>query len=164
VTGNAVGVSEHHGTRPSDDDPGLLSELLRAVPRFVDRTRTQAGIAASLAVHLPCIGGLLGQGRPTEVTDPIEPGMHESVGIDVLSLLGDEPTDDGSAGPSPHGRVSAPPESALPIRDYDSLAASQVVPRLATLTEAELGAVRAYESAHRRRQTILNRISQRLGD
>ena len=43
----------------------------------------------------------------------------------------------------------------LAIPDYDSLAASQVVPRLAGLTADELEAVRAYEAAHRARRTIL---------
>jgi hypothetical protein len=38
------------------------------------------------------------------------------------------------------------------------------VPRLATLSEDELLAVRSYEKAHRHRQTILNRIAQRLGE
>jgi hypothetical protein len=46
------------------------------------------------------------------------------------------------------------------IPDYDSLAASQVVPRLGGLTDEELESVRAYESAHRSRTTILSRIAQ----
>ena len=48
----------------------------------------------------------------------------------------------------------------LAIPDYDSLAASQVVPRLAGLTADELEAVRAYEAAHRARRTILGRVAQ----
>ncbi len=48
----------------------------------------------------------------------------------------------------------------LAIPDYDSLAASQVVPRLAGLTAAELEAVRQYEAAHRARRTILGRVAQ----
>ena len=55
-----------------------------------------------------------------------------------------------------------PSEAELPVQDYDSLAASQVVPRLATLATDELLAVQAYESAHRNRQTILNRVAQLL--
>jgi hypothetical protein len=48
----------------------------------------------------------------------------------------------------------------LAIPDYDSLAASQVVPRLAGLEPDELEAVRRYEAAHRARRTILNRVAQ----
>jgi hypothetical protein len=48
----------------------------------------------------------------------------------------------------------------LAIPGYDSLSASQVLPRLTGLDRAELEAVRAYESAGRKRRTILNRIEQ----
>ena len=55
-------------------------------------------------------------------------------------------------------------ESAeLAIPEYDSLAASQVVPRLAGLSTSELEAVRVYESDHRGRRTILARIDQLRG-
>jgi hypothetical protein len=57
-----------------------------------------------------------------------------------------------------------PTEADLPIQDYDSLAASQVVPRLTTLSPEELRSVRSYELANRNRQTILNRVGQRLAD
>lgn len=50
--------------------------------------------------------------------------------------------------------------AGLAIPGYDSLSASQVVPRLEGLTADELEAVRHYESASRRRKTILNRVAQ----
>ncbi len=49
---------------------------------------------------------------------------------------------------------------ALAIPDYESLSASQVVPRLSSLTPEELEAVHAYEEEHRSRKTILNKIAQ----
>jgi hypothetical protein len=55
-----------------------------------------------------------------------------------------------------------PDAASLAIPDYDSLAASQVVPRLAALSTDELDAVRSYESAHRGRRTILGRVDQLL--
>ena len=72
----------------------------------------------------------------------------------------DSATGPGPADPSPSG--PPPTESDLPIQDYDSLAASQVVPRLATLTPDDLVVVQRYEGANRRRQTILNRVGQLL--
>ncbi|MFZ2057469.1 MAG: hypothetical protein WAV54_08695 [Acidimicrobiales bacterium] len=48
----------------------------------------------------------------------------------------------------------------LPIPAYDTLAASQVVERLASLTAAELETVRKHESAGRQRRTVLHRIAQ----
>ena len=53
-----------------------------------------------------------------------------------------------------------PPAHTLAVPDYDSLSASQVVPRLAGLTGEELDAVRRYEAANRARKTILHRIDQ----
>jgi hypothetical protein len=48
----------------------------------------------------------------------------------------------------------------LPIPAYDTLAASQVVERLPSLSAAELEAVHQHESATRRRRTVLHRIAQ----
>ena len=53
-----------------------------------------------------------------------------------------------------------PPVDELPIPSYDSLSASQVVPRLASLASDELELLRRYEAAGRARRTILNRIAQ----
>ncbi len=79
-----------------------------------------------------------------------------------------------AAGRSTASRPSRPkasPTSAgkratvdLAIPGYDTLSASQVVRRLDGLGEAELEAVRRYESGSRGRRTILNRIAQIRGE
>ena len=75
---------------------------------------------------------------------------------DLDSVRGDLPTLDGII------RVRYEPlELAIP--EYDALAASQVVPRLAGLSAAELEAVRMYETDHRARRTILARLDQLQG-
>lgn len=61
--------------------------------------------------------------------------------------------------------IAAPDEPSidsdtLAIPDYDSLSASQVVPRLDSLSLDELELVRQYESAKRGRKTILSKIAQ----
>jgi hypothetical protein len=56
-----------------------------------------------------------------------------------------------------------PGAAELAITDYDSLSASQVVPRLEGLSGDELAAVRDYETAHRGRKTILSKIAQLQG-
>jgi len=56
--------------------------------------------------------------------------------------------------------VDVPDPASLAIPDYDSLAASQVVPRLDALDAAELEDVRCYESGVRGRKTILAKIAQ----
>ena len=55
---------------------------------------------------------------------------------------------------------SAPSAAALAIPGYDTLAAPQVVTRLAGLSGDELEAVRTYELATRHRKTIISRIMQ----
>lgn len=83
------------------------------------------------------------------------------------------PTQDHEAERTPRprsGGTRRPPASAphvgrsegneLPIPAYDTLAASQVVERLASLSPAELEAVRKHESVTRRRRTVLHRIAQ----
>jgi len=61
------------------------------------------------------------------------------------------------------GASSPTTAAALPINNYDTLSASQIVPRLAGLRPEELARVRSYENAHRRRRTILGRIAQLQG-
>ena len=56
--------------------------------------------------------------------------------------------------------TSSAAASTLAIPGYDSLSASQVLPRLDGLAAPELEAVREYEAGHRGRKTILGRISQ----
>lgn len=105
-------------------------------------------------------------------------GLEEQVG-GLLQLfgLGPEPPEPPAPTPSRPPVVSedpgpvsgnghapaAPSADELAITDYDSLSASQVVTRLEGLSVAELEAVRAYESAHRGRKTILNKVAQLQG-
>jgi hypothetical protein len=53
-----------------------------------------------------------------------------------------------------------PDVATLAIPGYASLSASQVVQRLAGLSDDELEAVRLYETANRGRRTILTRVGQ----
>lgn len=56
--------------------------------------------------------------------------------------------------------VDVPEAGELAIEGYDHLAARQVVDRLDGLTSIELDALERYESAHRRRRTVLGKIEQ----
>ena len=83
----------------------------------------------------PADADVVAEDGPVEAAAPVEPEV---------------PVDDG------------PPVAveSLAIPDYDNLSASQVVPRLDGLRPDELEAVRRYESANRRRRTILNKVAQ----
>jgi hypothetical protein len=85
----------------------------------------------------------------------------------LLDLVGSSAAMDRAAEsrPAPPDREPRLPRAVadhLPIDEYESLAASQVVDRLSTLTDDELAAVRAFEATHRGRRTILGRIDQLL--
>jgi ferritin-like metal-binding protein YciE len=55
-------------------------------------------------------------------------------------------------------------EDDLPIADYDSLKAGEVVERLPRLSQVELGQVDAYERRHQGRKTILSKVDSLRGD
>lgn len=61
------------------------------------------------------------------------------------------------------GGRPVPSSGGLAIPGYDSLSASQVVQRLAGLSQDELAAVGEYEAANRGRRTILTRVGQLKG-
>jgi hypothetical protein len=160
----------------------VVGELLQVLPRLVERTRSQAEIARALVAALPCVGRMAGAGGGgPESEEDVAPGAPEHERLDVLAVLADDGAREHSTAegptPSPAGatRLSVvrdaelpeeptPAESELPIQDYDSLAASQVVPRLATLSADDLAIVQRYEQAGRHRQTILHRVAQLLAD
>ena len=69
-----------------------------------------------------------------------------------------------AASASPASTDREPPGVGdLAIADYESLSASQVLPRLTGLSADDLDAVRRYEEAHRRRRTVLGRIESLQG-
>ncbi|CAN5560139.1 hypothetical protein BH10ACT3_BH10ACT3_09360 [soil metagenome] len=182
-------VDEPEGSGPQIAPVAAGEQLLLAVPRLVGRTVRQAELARSLAAHLPCVGPLLARRGPnaetgTVAAEPVsvldvfdeEPDDATERADDALpavpvvksvpdltaSVDADPPitaVGDATNGASP---AAVPDESELAVPDYDSLAASQVVPRLAMLSGDDLRAVLAYEQSHRHRQTILNRVAQLL--
>lgn len=154
----------------------VLEELLAVGPRLASRTRRQVELLRRLGSGVPCVGPLL---RPKEQVRV--PGREAPERVTVLDVLADPvadlsgvvaeppPADTPPAVPSdaaleqPAGAVDVVPDASdLPLTDYDSLAASQVVPRLATMSSTDLELVGAYERSHRNRQTILHRVAQLL--
>ncbi len=141
-----------------------LDEFAGAVPRLISRTRRQLRVGRTIGARLPCLGSLAPPARPVSVP------THERVAVTVVDVLASDWDDGGPAGGAPAAAGIDPvppsepvPDAAdLPLQDYDALAASQVVPRLASLSPPELDAVRRYERGHRNRQTILNRVGQLL--
>jgi hypothetical protein len=139
--------------------------MARVVGQFAV-TKGRQEVEKRLAPPAPSRTGSPGAAPPASEVQPVS-GSDE--------MTGEEPPANGksegaAAGPVPADRplgagwhVDAPPAGTLAIPGYDSLAASQVVQRLAGLSGEELAEVGLYERAHRGRRTILNRIDQLQG-
>jgi hypothetical protein len=161
---------------------GFALEARSLLPRFVERGKNQVTMAkmvGQFAVQqgqveagkrlgplqeqvegvLADLGLVPRSTSPSGASSAAAPvdGEDDATVAPVVELVPDpepEPED-------PAADLADVPEAAdLAIPDYDSLAASQVVPRLRALATDELEAVRAYEAAGRGRKTILNRIAQ----
>jgi hypothetical protein len=146
---------------------GFALEARSLLPKFVDRGRNQVVLAR--------VVGKYAVRKGTRATEGAFEQAQEQV-LGVLRLVGAAPAEEPSSnGHTPHpdngqrpAAVSEPaprPTSAidpatLAIPDYDALSASQVVPRLESLTADELEAVREYEADTRGRKTILNKVAQ----
>ncbi|MGY6499619.1 MAG: hypothetical protein ACXIVQ_01775 [Acidimicrobiales bacterium] len=122
-----------------------------------------AAVAVARATGAPLAGARTDDRRPsaaepaadTTATDEPPRGPRLTVVADT-----DDTGSADAAGSDPSDHADVPDPTALPIPDYDTLSASQVVPRLDDLAEAELAEVERYERAHRGRMTILGRIAQ----
>src|SRR5262245_22131002 len=88
-------------------------------------------------------------------TEPAAPVEHEH---DTVVPFSYRPP--GGSAASGAGAAVTPTVESLSIPDYDELSASQVIERLEGLDRDSLEAIRAYESGHRGRNTILGKIAQ----
>lgn len=151
---------------------GLAFSARELLPTLVERGRAQLGMAKM-------IGQFAAQQGQTEAGKLFDKASKQAVttleqlaGANGAKGNGSAPSTNGAkpapveavidvpAVTTPSAPTSGPEAASLAITDYDSLSASQVLPRLNGLSSDELEAVRAYEAAHRGRKTILNRAAQ----
>jgi hypothetical protein len=174
-------VSEDAGPEDvgPEDGESTRSPLRRTIDLCV---ANPVGVAASVVEELP---ELLAEGRRRV---ELQLGNALVVGRFVVAkkqrdlserldgLLGNG--SQRAASPSGNGTVAPPapppgPDRPAPdpaaaavvagaLADYDTLSASQVVPRLESLGPEELQAVQRYEASTRNRRTVLNRAGQLL--
>jgi hypothetical protein len=150
---------------------GLVFSARELLPKLAEKGRTQLGMAKML-------GQFAVQQGQTEANKAFGKAREQALTtLEQLAGFNSAPASGngaGHAGPTPTAApvidvdvvetpatpTSGPEAATLSIPDYDSLSASQVLPRLQGLEVEELEAVRAYEAAHRGRKTILNRVAQ----
>ena len=147
----------------------VAEEVISAVPALVDRTRSQLELTQHILEKLPCSPlHRSAASRPEHAgaSDPTSPDAPAATVTDIRThqhpAPGGTEHDRNRSEPAQDDVEDLPEVSAddMAIPDYDSLAASQVVPRLASLEPAELAQVLVYEQSHRARQTIINRVRQ----
>jgi hypothetical protein len=151
---------------------GLLLNADEVIPQLIEKGKQQVAMARVFGKFA------VDQGQ-TEAGKAIAKVQEQAT--EVVGQLGNNRRPAGSARKPPAKAAAAPVTRAAPraaptdratngpaattlaIPDYDSLSASQVVPRLEGLATPELDAVRQYEIANRGRKTILNKIAQLQG-
>lgn len=150
---------------------GFALEARGLLPKFVERGKNQVTMAKMVGQFAVQQGQVEASKRLGPVQEQVESVLAD---LGLVARPSSPPSADAPATaadtPAPVVEIVPDPEpepepvvldaAALAIPDYDSLAASQVVPRLRALDAAELEDVRAYEAAGRGRKTILNRIAQ----
>lgn len=144
---------------------GFALEAKKLLPTFVERGRQQVNMAKVIGQFAVAHGQTTATKKLTKVQAQAESILAEFGLTGTDDAAAPEPEVAAAAPPAPGPAAPAAPRSSaaaddLPIADYDSLAASQVIPRLAGLSADELAAVEAYETSHRGRKTILGKISQ----
>lgn len=153
---------------------GLLTEATTRLPELAEKGRVQVGNAKMLGRFAVQLGRQQAETRLGRVHDdarqllvtwglapPDVPDQPEPAPTRAAARARTRAAETATpAAPSPADPGTVPPVESLGIPDYDSLAASQVVARLAGLPASELDDVRRYEEAHRARKTILGRIAQ----
>jgi hypothetical protein len=131
---------------------GLALSARDALPELAARGRERlasARVIGQFAVQQ-------GQVEASKLLDRLEHPDVPAARPSPAPVVDETPSSAPVVPPAP---TSGPGSEALAIPGYDSLSASQVLRRLEGLDPAELEAVRAYESVHRGRKTILTRIA-----
>ena len=151
---------------------GFVLEARKLLPTFVERGRAQVQMAKVIGKFAVDQGQNEAGKRISKVQEQAKGVMRE------FGLAADDArVEESSSSDATHGTSSKSAPSAraepvvqsgagaedLAIPSYDSLAASQVIPRLEGLSPEELAAVARYERSHRARKTILGKISQIQG-
>jgi hypothetical protein len=143
---------------------GLLLEARDLVPKLAEKGRQRMGGQVTVARMIGEMAVRQGQRRAESVVRRLreQPSgtAHPEAGAGQQTNGHGSATAPAVATPPAAGPVTAPDAAGLAIPGYDTLSASQVVPRLEGLTVSELDAVRAYEVATRGRKTVLTRIDQ----
>jgi len=134
---------------------GIALDVVDNLPKYVERGKSQVTIGRFLAKTAAKKGG-------STIENVAERFINEA-GQVVVDIFGIDLTPDEDTADEPVVKATAQIEAAdaeLPIAEYDSQAAAQIVKLLAQLTPEERDQIEAHELAGRNRVTILRKIAQ----
>lgn len=152
---------------PKDQDPteqllefflyapvGLALEAVDNLPKYVERGKSQVTIGRFLAKTAAKRGSATIENVGERVMNDIGQVFVDYFGIDL------EPDEADAEAVVVHDVPPPPPSEQLPIDEYDSQAAAQIIKLLVQLTPEELDQIEAYEQENRNRVTICRKIEQ----
>ena len=145
---------------------GLLMEARDLVPKLADKGRQRMGGQVTVARMIGEMAVRQGQRRAEKVLQRLREQQGSAGGSATAARPsnGHGPSPAPTATSTPTSTASVAPDAgSLAIPGYDTLSASQVLPRLEGLSPTELEAVRLYEEATRARKPVLTRIEQLRG-
>jgi len=163
---------------------GLAMEAAELLPKLADKGRRRVGGKVTVARMVGELAVRQGQRRAEKLVERFREQQRAARTTGPTpgpssAGNGHGPTATASSGrdsgvrpvpapasvPAPPGPQASPTAGVaeLAIPGFDTLSASQVIPRLEGLSPEELDAIRLYEEAHRARKTVLTRIDQLRG-
>ncbi len=133
---------------------GLALEALDKLPSYVERGKSQVTLGRFVAKSMSQRGSTMAETIGERIFNEAGQIIVDIFGIDLTPDQPPAPTTDSAPLADEAG------DAALPIAEYDSQAAAQIVKMLAQLTADEREQIAAYETAGRGRVTILRKIEQ----
>jgi len=133
---------------------GLALEAVDNFPKYVERGKSQVTIGRFLARTAAKKGTSTVESVAEKFVNDASQIVVDLFGIDLSVDDDDEPV------VTPVDEAEPPSDAELPIAEYDSQAAAQIIKLLGQLTSDERDQIEAYEEAGRNRVTILRKIAQ----
>lgn len=132
---------------------GIALEAVDNLPKFIERGRSQVTLGRFVARAAAKKG--------TSTIESLGERVVHEAGQVIVDLFGIDLNPDPVV-PEPEETPRSEPaaDTTLPIDNYDSQAAAQIVKLLAQLTPEEREAIAAHEENGRNRVTILRKIEQ----
>ena len=143
---------------------GLVTQLDDLLPGLIERGRSQAVLSRTIGEFAVRAGSEKVQGQAEGAQKQLETMLRSLLDL-AASRLAPEHAEQAEGPPATASTEEAAAETGdLPIKNYGTLKAAEIVPMLATLTADQRAVIAGHEASTRNRRTILNRIQQLEAD